>query len=94
MLALAQIIRNREAYKPQISTKTPVLQLAASDILGKEESGEEQAARGIAKSILACYELSDEEALALVQKGGIDWDQPDTRVFSTDRLRDFLAEER
>lgn len=93
VLALARIVCNREAYEPEIDSCAPGLQVRPSDLLGREELGEERAAVKIADEILACCEMNAEQARSIVEKGGQEWDHPGIDLFSTDHLRDQLSKE-
>ena len=87
VLALVRVVRNREAYMPQVGRDTPVLKVDQNNVLGREESGDELAAKKMADHILACCGIGSEEARSTVEKAGKAWDQPGCEFLSTDCLR-------
>ena len=65
---------------------TPQLKVNPEDLLGREEAGEEQAAKVIVDVVLACSSMTVEEARVVVETAGKGWDQPGVDMFSADDL--------
>jgi hypothetical protein len=86
-LALSRLVRDREAYTPQIHPNTPVLHVNPTGLLGREEAGEELAAKNLADKLLTCCGVGVDEAHAMVERAGKGWDQPGLEIFTTDCLR-------
>lgn len=91
ILALTRLMSHSKAYRPKIHKDTPTLRVLPTELLGREEAGEELAAKKIANSILTCLGMEVEGARRIVEMAGKNWDQPGPEIFSTDCLRGPLS---